>query len=295
MLKSARFNQLKRMFCKGCLWLCCLLNWALGCALGYAAEIYQPDSNGRMILDRFGQMESHLQDWLKDTQQTHQWVNFGNSGTGGLWISHQYPEAVGTLVLVHGAEQYPNWPHLLEPIRTFLPGFGWNTLSVLLAIESNTPNLNATFQYLQNRQAENPIVVLLHKESAFKVLGQTYTDEDAPAFPWEQIEGVILLDALMPASQFHAVHQSLINTEKPILDVITQTTRSDISSQAQDRRTALSRRKAVYHQWWTEVPVSLDKAEDFRVADKIRGWLRRYIRQQQRPILNKKMPSSNAY
>lgn len=256
------------------------------------AEIYTPGADQRMNLDRFQQMENHIKDHLADRLHSEQWVDF-NDTHGGLWLEHHYPQAMGTLILVHGAEQTPIWPHLLEPIRQFMPKFGWNTLSVLLDIEQTTPIIDQAFTYLASREAAEPWAVLLHKESVFKLLGPKVLNPTSPAFAYEQVKGIILLDALLPKDSFHSVHQGLFEGPLseftfPLLDLITQPQRQDIIVQAKDRFGVWSKRSKGYQQWLTPVPISLDEVEDKRIAGKIRGWLRRHVRKQQKPVLSEK-------
>lgn len=58
-----------------------------------------------------------------------------------FWLPAADPKPKGTLILLPGAGETPDWPRVIGPIRRELPQYAWHTLSVTLPeLDSGIPN-----------------------------------------------------------------------------------------------------------------------------------------------------------
>lgn len=57
-----------------------------------------------------------------------------------IYTSANTPRARGGVILLHDIGAHPDWPQLIGPLRTRLPDYGWNTLSLQLPLLSEHPN-----------------------------------------------------------------------------------------------------------------------------------------------------------
>lgn len=131
----------------------------------------------------------------------------------------------GAVIIMHGRGYHPNWPELVHPLRTGLPEYGWNTLSIQMPLLDNDssfydyleilpeahPRINAAIQYLKQQGIRN-ILMLAHSCSVhmainwleknqnaningFIGIGMGSTDKGQPMlqpFPLEQFKFPIL-------------------------------------------------------------------------------------------------------
>ncbi|MCF7993100.1 MAG: alpha/beta hydrolase family protein [Thiohalocapsa sp.] len=95
-------------------------------------------------------------------------------------------------VIVHGIGVHPNWPQVVYPLRTALPGAGWSTLSVQMPVLPNeaadsdyaplmadaAPRLDAAVAYLQEQGAER-VAIIAHSLGAS--MANAYVAEHADA------------------------------------------------------------------------------------------------------------------
>lgn len=145
----------------------------------------------------------------------------------------------GSIIIIHGRGYHPNWPELVYPLRTGLPEYGWNTLSIQMPVLSNQssfydylkilpqshPRFESAVKFLKEKGAENIIILAhscgvhmafdwLHKNpasgiSAFIGVGMGSTDYGQPMlkpFALEDIK-IPVLD-IRGENDFPAVHRN---------------------------------------------------------------------------------------
>ncbi|MFD2231188.1 DUF3530 family protein [Alkalimarinus sediminis] len=84
------------------------------------------------------------------------WLDSSEGGQSGatsflaLELYENTAESQGAVLLVHGAEQHPNWPQVIKPLRMILPDDGWYTLSIMLPYEYYQPAPGRDLQAKQN-------------------------------------------------------------------------------------------------------------------------------------------------
>jgi len=92
-----------------------------------------------------------------------------------IYMETDKQPAKGTVIIIHGRGYHPNWPELVYPLRTGLPEYGWNTLSIQMPVLSNEstfydymkilpqshPRIEAAHRFLKSKNTRN-IIILAH-------------------------------------------------------------------------------------------------------------------------------------
>ena len=66
-----------------------------------------------------------------------EWLNDGKGKFLALYAEHNTDKAQGAAIIVHGIGVHPNWPDIIQPLRSQLPDHGWQTLSIQMPILPN--------------------------------------------------------------------------------------------------------------------------------------------------------------
>lgn len=61
----------------------------------------------------------------------------GNVKFLGIYAEHQADKANGAVIVLHGSGVHPDWPDVVQPLRSELPAYGWATLSLQLPVLDN--------------------------------------------------------------------------------------------------------------------------------------------------------------
>ncbi len=97
----------------------------------------------------------------------------------------------GAVIIMHGRGYHPNWPELVYPLRTGLPGHGWHTLSIQMPVLDTTasfydymaiideahPRINAAIEFLQQQGIES-IILLAHSCSVHMAIDWLHQHPD---------------------------------------------------------------------------------------------------------------------
>jgi len=55
----------------------------------------------------------------------------------GIYAEHETDKANGAVIVLHGSGVHPDWPDVVQPLRSELPSHGWATLSLQLPVLPN--------------------------------------------------------------------------------------------------------------------------------------------------------------
>jgi len=92
-----------------------------------------------------------------------------------IYMEADEQPAKGAVIIIHGRGYHPNWPELVYPLRTGLPEYGWNTLSIQMPVLSNEssfydymkilpqshPRMESAVYFLKQKGLKN-IIILAH-------------------------------------------------------------------------------------------------------------------------------------
>ncbi|MCK4743142.1 MAG: DUF3530 family protein [Sulfuriflexus sp.] len=101
------------------------------------------------------------------------WLEAGGSKFLGIYTENDTDIAKGAVLLLHGSGVHPNWPDIIQPLRSELPEHGWTTLSIQMPILANDAKyveyaplmkeaparIDAAINYLNSKFYQNIIIV----------------------------------------------------------------------------------------------------------------------------------------
>lgn len=103
-----------------------------------AGEAAAPAEAPRAALDERSQDSAEaLERQLPKGEQ--QMLQAGNETFLALWKPANAPEAKGVVLLIPGADESPDWPRAIKPLRLKLPEIDWSTLSLSLPDSKQAP------------------------------------------------------------------------------------------------------------------------------------------------------------
>jgi len=207
MLKQTRYSPVRTLLY---LTLCLQLNVfsSIACASDLEKEI---------------RMKQQIIDYIMDGEAVM--LKDGSHHFLSIYMESEATTVHGAIIIMHGRGYHPNWSELVYPLRTGLPEYGWNTLSIQMPVLDNDatfydylnildeshPRINAAVQLLKEKNINNIILLAhscsvhmamdwLHKHpdagiSAFIGVGMGSTDKGQPMlapFPLEQIKIPVL-------------------------------------------------------------------------------------------------------
>lgn len=117
-----------------------------------------------------------------------EWLEADGQKFLGIYTEDQSGEPKGGVILLHGIGVHPDWPDIIQPLRSELPNHGWATLSIQLPILPNeatlkdyiplikdaAPRIQAAQTFLQSKGNE-PVVLIAHSLGA--TMGAAYLAE----------------------------------------------------------------------------------------------------------------------
>ena len=141
-------------------------------------------------LERERRLESEIVDMILDGEPIH----LDADGHSFLAI-HTEADDGGprkAVIVLHGRGFHPDWPEVAGPLRTELPGHGWETLSLQMPVLGKSaryydyvpifpagfPRIRAGIEYLRARGAD-PVVLAAHSCSVHMAMAYVHRHGDA--------------------------------------------------------------------------------------------------------------------
>ena len=150
------------------------------------------------------------------------------------------------VILAHGIGVHPDWPDIINPLRSELPDHGWSTLSIQMPILPNEakmedyaplfdevgPRINAAVQYLRE-QGNQTIVLIGHSLGA--MMAASYLSGDGQ----QQVQGFIAI-GLSVTEANDAMNSALAlgKIRIPVLDLYGSRDLETVLSSAREREKA---------------------------------------------------------
>ncbi len=127
-------------------------------------------------LEKEARWRAQIVDALLDGEAVD--LNAGDVTFLGIYTEAEEPTARAAII-AHGIGVHPDWPQVIQPLRTGLPQQGWSTLSIQMPVLPNeattadyaplfdevAPRLDAAVAYLKGKGADR-IAIIAHSLGA---------------------------------------------------------------------------------------------------------------------------------
>ncbi len=102
-----------------------------------------------------------------------EWLKAGKNRFLAIYTEHTTEKARGAAIVLHGSGVHPNWDQVVRPLRSELPDYGWDTLSVQMPVLANDasysdyagvfpevgPRINAAVAFLKQKGIQNIVLI----------------------------------------------------------------------------------------------------------------------------------------
>ena len=189
------------------------------------------------------------------------------------------------MILLHDLGAHPDWPQVIRPLRTHLPDYGWESLSLQLPLLSNHPSAHEYKDLFQEAQARIEAGIRFFKDKGILnivlighgmggVMGMNYlagdTSKDNQVIAFV---GIAMYDHDL-VDKGLATDKLIVKLKMPVLDIVGRLDRRvAIKDAAARHRAAKQANVSNYHQ------LELSGADHFfdglenTLIKRIRGWL----------------------
>jgi len=151
----------------------------------------------------------------------------GKSRFLGIYTPSQTPNTEGAAILLHGVGAHPDWPDVINPLRSELPDQGWATLSIQMPILGNDADIanyaplfdqvplriKTAIAYLKKQNIQN-IVIIAH--SLGTAMASHYL-ANAPKSPIRAYVAISMVENSKPDIMSNLA--SLKKIQRPLLDI----------------------------------------------------------------------------
>ena len=137
-------------------------------------------------------MKDQIIDYIMDGEA--ELLKDGSHNFLSIYMQSETQPSKGAVIIMHGRGYHPDWPELVNPLRTGLPLHGWDTLAIQMPLLDNEssfydyleilheahPRINAAVDFLQKKNTRN-IVLLAHSCSVHMSIDWLHKHPDAGA------------------------------------------------------------------------------------------------------------------
>jgi len=252
-----------------------LIQWIiLGCAVFFQTFAAGAD------LAREQRISEQISEAILDGEPVY--LEDGGHRFLGIYTKAERQPARGAALILHGRGANPDWVDIVNPLRTRLPEYGWDTLAIQLPVASegasdtewaavipeSLPRVAAALAFLK-RQGTQKVVFVSHSFGTHTAAGYLGTRHPAEVQAWVGIG--MSPDQRTPDTDTVAM---LPRIKLPILDLYGQRDLVSVVSSAEARREAArAAGNAAYEQ--REVPGAdhfFSRQNDLLVSI-VRAWL----------------------
>jgi pimeloyl-ACP methyl ester carboxylesterase len=188
----------------------------------------------------------------------------------------------GTVLLVHGIGAHPDWPQVIQPLRSGLSERGWQSLSIQMPLppegidaggraallHEGGDRLQAALAWLQARNM-TPVTLIAHSRGGVDVLHFAATHPDAP---------IVSVVVISTSGVYQDVPvdvgplQSLRRIKQPVLDTYGENDHENVVNTAAERRKAAAGNTA-YRQLQVPGADHFYDGQEAQLLKAVTGWL----------------------
>ena len=175
------------------------------------------------------------------------WLQTEDTKFLGIYTENQSKKTLGAAIVLHGQGVHPDWPDVVQPLRTELPNHGWATLSIQMPILANDAEyadydklypevpgrINAAIEYLQKQGIRN--IVLVGHSMGGKMAASYLTGGERP------IAAMVTIGPQIDSSSDIKLLTFISKTKQPVLDIYGSQDLEKVLNSSSDR--ALAARK----------------------------------------------------
>jgi len=215
-----------------------------------------------------------------------EWLQAGKQKFLSIYAENNTEKAQGAVILVHGTGVHPNWADVIYPLRTQLPDFGWQTLSIQMPVLPNEashkdyaplydevpPRFRAAIDFLKKKGMANIVIVAHSQGAAMSAYYMAKREKhDINAFVAVGMSGE------SPEDERMDVLSSLKKITIPVLDLYGEQDLEQVISAAKDKKNTA---KKAGNKYYTQVKVAganhFFVGKEDALVKRVRSWLARY-------------------
>ena len=210
------------------------------------------------------------------------WLNAEGRRFAAMMRDSSARQTLGGVALLHGIEESPDAPNLIQALRKALPVRGWTSLSLVAPVREagadidaylglmaeSVGRLTAGVAYLNDKQTV-PIAVVGHRSGALAVVRYLAQHPDAKA------AAAVLVDLPVVAAAEMETEMPRIRT--PMLDIVTDTAKRGNADWALKRKGLMKNNDRYRQVVIADAGTKLQALEEMLV-NRIHGWLKRELR-----------------
>lgn len=215
-----------------------------------------------------------------------EWLEAGKQKFLAIYAENNTEKAQGAIILAHGTGVHPNWADVIYPLRTQLPDYGWQTLSIQLPILSNDaeyidyaplydeaiPRFRAAVAFLKEKGIANIVIIAHSQGSAMSAYYMAKTEKhDINAFIAIGMPGGFSGDKRMD------VLNSLKKITIPTFDLYGERDLEQVLAATKDKKnTAKKAGNKYYSQFEVAGANHFFVGKEEALVKRVRSWLARY-------------------
>lgn len=210
------------------------------------------------------------------------WLPAGDTKFLAIYSENMAPKPMGGAIIVHGIGVHPDWPEVIQPLRSELPEHGWATLSIQMPILPNEAEvvdyvplfrevperIEAASRYFQEQGIRN-IVIIAHS------LGTSMTSyylASQPDNPLRAYVGISMIEYKTDPVLSNV--EALKKIRIPVLDIYGSRDQASVIQNAAARRQA-ARNNPGYQQVVIQDASHFFEGKEEELIKRVRGWLAR--------------------
>lgn len=208
------------------------------------------------------------------------WLPVADKKFLAIYSENMAPRPMGGAIIVHGIGVHPDWPEVIQPLRSELPEYGWATLSIQMPILPNEavpadyvplfkevpPRIEAAIRFFQEQGIRN-IVIIAHS------LGTSMTSHYLASQPDNPLRAYVGIS--MPEGQADPVLSNVAALKKiriPVLDIYGSRDLPEVIDHAAARKQA-ARNNPGYRQVVIQDASHFFEGQEDELIKRVRGWL----------------------